>query len=178
MAPPDPQGPWCEQLWIYILSESFHVNMRYFGSVVLEKIFKWPPSHFCIFAINSPLKRIWPFIWTFYNSLYPRMIYSTFDWNWPAGSGDDFFFLNFQCICTVFCYHLPLDKGLPLHLKNLKSPPPKDDLCQVWLKLAQWFWRWSRKRKSFYRQTDNGRSEKLTWAITSGEPNIWCNTGQ
>ena len=28
-----------------------------------------------------------------------------------------------------------------LHLKKLESPLPKDALCQVWLKLAQWFWR-------------------------------------
>ena len=25
---------------------------------------------------------------------------------------------------------------IPLHLKNLESPSPKDDLCQIWLKLA------------------------------------------
>jgi hypothetical protein len=42
LAPSDPWEPWCEQLWIYIISESFHVNMNYSGSVVLEeKIFKW-----------------------------------------------------------------------------------------------------------------------------------------
>jgi hypothetical protein len=52
---------------------------------------------------------------------------------------------NFQCIFTLF-----LEKGNPLHLNNLESPP-KDDLCQVWLKLALWFWR-SRKCKSL--QTD------------------------
>jgi hypothetical protein len=34
-----------------------------------------------------------------------------------------------------------LEKGNPLHLNKLESPPPKDDLCQVWLKLSQWFWR-------------------------------------
>ena len=28
-----------------------------------------------------------------------------------------------------------------LHLNKLESPSPKDALCQVWLKLAQWFWR-------------------------------------
>jgi hypothetical protein len=49
-------------------------------------------------------------------------------------------FKNFQCIFTL-CDYLPLEKGNPLHLKNLESPPPKDDLCQVWLKSAQWFWR-------------------------------------
>jgi hypothetical protein len=34
-----------------------------------------------------------------------------------------------------------LKKGYPLHLNKLESPPLKDDLCQVWLKLVQWFWR-------------------------------------
>jgi hypothetical protein len=35
----------------------------------------------------------------------------------------------------------PLEKGYPLPLNKPESPSPKDDLCQVWLKLAQWFWR-------------------------------------
>ena len=30
---------------------------------------------------------------------------------------------------------------LVLHLKKLESPSYKDASCQVWLKLAQWFWR-------------------------------------
>ena len=30
---------------------------------------------------------------------------------------------------------------LVLHLNKLESPSSKDALCQVWLKLAQWFWR-------------------------------------
>jgi hypothetical protein len=30
-------------------------------------------------VIISPLKRTWPFIWTIYNSLYPRIIYAKFD---------------------------------------------------------------------------------------------------
>jgi hypothetical protein len=62
VAPPDPRGPLCEQFWIYIISGSFHVNMTYSGSVVLEKkIFKWPHP---IFVIIFPLKRTWPFIWS------------------------------------------------------------------------------------------------------------------
>jgi hypothetical protein len=53
--PPNPRRPWCEQFWIYIISESFHENITYSGSVVLEKkIFKWPHP---IFAIISPLKK-------------------------------------------------------------------------------------------------------------------------
>jgi hypothetical protein len=60
--------------------------------------------------------------------------------------------LKIFSVFLLFCYYLPLGKGIPLYLKNLESPPPKDDLCQVWSKLAQWFWRRSRKCKSL--QTD------------------------
>jgi hypothetical protein len=41
VAPHDPRGPWFVQTLIYIISESFHVNMSSSGSVVCEKkIFK------------------------------------------------------------------------------------------------------------------------------------------
>jgi hypothetical protein len=46
-------------------------------------------------------------------------------------------------------------KGYPLHLNKLESPPSKDDLCQVWLKLSMWFWRRTWKCKSI--QTDAGQ---------------------
>ena len=37
--------------------------------------------------------------------------------------------------------HYPLyENRMVLHLIKLESPSPKDALCQVWLKLAQWFW--------------------------------------
>jgi hypothetical protein len=88
-------------------------------------------------------------------SHYLRMICTKFDWNWPSGSGEE---------------------DYPLYLNNLEFPPPKDDLCQVCLKLAKWFWRRSQKCKSLQtdgrtdrRTTDNGWSEKLTWAFSSGE---------
>ena len=35
----------------------------------------------------------------------------------------------------------PLGEGCGPSLNKLESPPPKDALCQVWMKLAQWFWR-------------------------------------
>jgi hypothetical protein len=50
-------------------------------------------------------------------------------------------FLKHFSVFLLFCDYLPLEKGNPLHLNNLESPPPKDDLCQVWLKFAQWFGR-------------------------------------
>ena len=92
-------------------------------------------------------------------------------------------FFNFVNVFSLFRNYLPLEKGGALHLNKLESPPPKDVLCQVWLKLAQWFWRRRWKCEKFTdRQTDgrtNGRtdrqtpddrwSEKLTWAFSSGE---------
>jgi hypothetical protein len=50
-------------------------------------------------------------------------------------------FLKIFSAFSLFCYYLPLEKGYSLSLNKLISPSPKDDLCQVWLKLAQWFWR-------------------------------------
>ena len=92
-----------------------------------------------------------------------------------------------------FRYYLitPLGKGGIIHLNKLESPSPKDALCQVKLKLAQWFWRrrffnlrFEKKMKMWkvYRRTnrqtdgqtdrqttDDRWSEKLTWAFSSGE---------
>ena len=37
--------------------------------------------------------------------------------------------------------YLPLEEDGTLHLNKIESPSTQDDLCQDWLKLAQWFWR-------------------------------------
>ena len=50
-------------------------------------------------------------------------------------------FFKFVIVFLQFCNYLPLEKGRALHLNILESPSPKDDLCQNWLKLTQWFWR-------------------------------------
>ena len=89
--------------------------------------------------IISPLKRTWPFIWTNLNSLHPKIICTKFDWFWSAGYGEEDF-LNFS-VCLLFCYYLPLEMSYPLHLNRFKSVLSKDNLCQVWSKLAKWFWR-------------------------------------
>jgi hypothetical protein len=58
----------------------------------------------------------------------------------PSGCGEEDFLKNLM-VFFFFRYYLPLEKADPLHLYKLDTPLPKDDLCQVWLKLAQWFWR-------------------------------------
>ena len=68
------------------------------------------------------------------------MLFAKFCWNWPSGSIEEDF-LNFVIVFSLFRNHLPLERGGTLHLNNLIYPWPKDDLCLVWLKLAQWFWR-------------------------------------
>ena len=54
-------------------------------------------------------------------------------------------YFNFVNVFWLFSNHLPLEMGGALHLNKLESPSPKEDLYQVWLKLAQWFLRRSRK---------------------------------
>ena len=49
-------------------------------------------------------------------------------------------FLNFVNVFSLSRNDHPLEKGWTLHLNKFESPSPKDALCQVWLKLAQWFW--------------------------------------
>ena len=75
-------------------------------------------------------------------------------------------FFNFINVFSLFHIYLPLGKAGVLHLKTLKSPSPLDALCQVWLKLAQWFWRGKWKYEKFTdrltdrptdRQTDDRR---------------------
>ena len=51
------------------------------------------------------------------------------------------FFLISSMYFRYFLFIPPLEKGRVLHLNKLESPLPNDALCQVSLKLAQWFWR-------------------------------------
>ena len=50
-------------------------------------------------------------------------------------------FLKFVNVFLLFHNCLTLEKYRALHLNKLGPPSPKDALCQVWLKLTQWFWR-------------------------------------
>ena len=94
-------------------------------------------------------------------------------------------FFNDPTLFLPFLDYLPLGGGEALHLNNLECPLPKDALCQVWLKLAQWFLRRSRKVKSLQtdrqtdRRTDDGQwvirkahlSLQLRWAKNQGGDN-------
>ena len=83
----------------------------------------------------------WFFIWRNLNPYHPRMLSLCKDWlklaQWFWRRG----IFNFVNVLSLFSNYLPLEKGGTLGMNKLESPSPKDALCQVWLKLAQWFWR-------------------------------------
>ena len=73
-------------------------------------------------------------------SSLPRMVCAKFCWNWSRDSGEEHFLNIFNWI-IYFCYYLPLEKGVALQMNKLEPPLPKDDLGQVWSKLALCYWR-------------------------------------
>ena len=46
---------------------------------------------------------------------------------------------EFPQLFLLFCNYLPLEKGMTLHLKKLESTLARSALCQVRVKLDQWF---------------------------------------
>ena len=55
-----------------------------------EKDFQISLKYLRYFLFISPLKRVWPFIWTNLNPLYQRMLCAKFGLNWPSGSGEEY----------------------------------------------------------------------------------------
>ena len=130
-----------EKGWIPFTTWFFQSSLVEIDQVALEKkIFKNFVNVFSLFFITSPWKVTGSFIWTNLNLIHPRMLCTKFSWNWPSGSGGIFFFY-FVNEFPIFHYYFPLENGQVLHLKKLESCWPKHALCQVWLKLAPWFWR-------------------------------------
>ena len=84
-------------------------------------------------------------------------------------------------------YYLSLEKGVVLRLNKMEFPSSKDASCQVWLKLAQWFWRSRWNCEKFTTTlttttTDNGQillvwvsGMKLKFSL-SVCLNLWENT--
>ena len=78
------------------------------------------------------------FIWTNINPFHPSMLCAKFGWNWPSGSGEEDFLIS-SMYFHYFVIIPPWKRGPSF--KQTWIPSAKDVLCQVWLKLAQWFWR-------------------------------------
>ena len=84
---------------------------------------------FCYIAIISPRKGHW----INQNSLSQRTLCTKLGWIWLSGSGN---------VITVFTisYFPSLGEEHGPSFENLKFPFTQDALCQVWLKMAKWFW--------------------------------------
>ena len=78
---------------------------------------------------------MWRFIWINLNHHEPRMLYAKLNWNLSSGS------LNCVNVFSLSRNYLLLEPSVTLYLNQSASLSPKDALCQVWLKLARWFWR-------------------------------------
>ena len=85
-------------------------------------------------------KKMWTFISTHLSHLCSRILCAKFGWNWPSGS----LRRRFLKVVNVFFYVaiiFPWKKCMALNLNKFEFPLPKNTLCHVWLKIAQWFWR-------------------------------------
>ena len=97
----------------------------------IEEDFKISSVYFRYIVIISAWKWAWHFIWTILNILNAKMLCASFGWSWPSGSEKIFKF-------SLLRNYLRLKMRWPFIWTN-KSPSPKDALCQVWLKLGNWF---------------------------------------
>ena len=118
--------------------------------------------YFHYFVIISPWKRAGPFIWTNLNPFHPRMLCAKFDLNWPSGSGEEDFYK-----LSIYLYYFPiispLGRARPFIWTNLNPFHPGILCFQVWLKLAQWFWRRRWKCEKFSdRRTDRQDRRRTT----------------
>ena len=114
--------------------------------------------HFC-FSKLSPLGKGGPFIWSPKDALWQVML-KLAQWFWRR------IFFYFVNVFLLFRNYLPLKKGGALHLNKLESLSHKDALCQVWLKLAKWFWRRRWKCEKFTPTT-------TTTPMTTTTSNKW-----
>ena len=106
------------------------------------------------------------------------MICAKFGWNWPKGSGEEGCFSILQFL--QFRNYLPLEKGGPFIWTNLNplysrmlcakfglncpsGSGEEDENVKSLRKQRRWQRQWWR------RTTDKFWSEKLTWALGSGE---------
>ena len=113
--------------------------------------------YFCYFIIISPGKGEGP---SFEQTWIP-FTQGCFVWNWPS-SGEEDFLISSMYLYYPFPNYLPLKKGGALHFNKLESRSPKDAFWQVWLKLAQWFWRRRWKCKKFTDRQTEGQTYEWT----------------
>ena len=106
------------------------------GPMVLKNVFKIGKCISTIFVIISLWKRTWSSVEQPWISFTCQVWLKLTLW---------FCRIRFLKILTLyFCYFViifPWIRTCSFIWANLEFPLPKEALCQVWLKLIQWFWR-------------------------------------
>ena len=123
--------------------------------------------YFCNFVIISQCKKVWPFHLNKLKSSLPRDAFCQVwlklaQWFWRRR------FFKIVNVFLLFHNYLPLEKLGPF-IKRTWVVSFNDDLWQVWLKLAPWFWkRWffSNSLMSFF---------VIISPWKRAEPLIWTN---
>ena len=118
--------------------------------------------YICNFVIIPKCKKVWPLHLNKLKSSLPRDAFCQVwlkltQWFWRRR------FFNFVNVFSPFRNYLPFEMGVALYLNKIDSPSPKDALCQVCLKLAQWFWRRRWKCEKF---TDRRTNGQMDWRAT------------
>ena len=86
----------------------------------------------------SILRTEWSFICKKLEPLLHKDALCQAGWNWPSGAREKNYFV---IVFSLFQNYLPLEKDVAIHLNKQEFPSPMAALYQVWLKLAEFFWR-------------------------------------
>ena len=89
---------------------------------------------FSLFLIISPWKRVGPLIWTNLYPLHPRILCTKFGWNWPSGSGEEYFEIPLMYFPYLVIIS-PWKRAWPFIWTNL-NPLHSRMLC------AEFGWNW------------------------------------
>ena len=127
--------------------------------------------YFCYFVIISPWKKGGALYLNKLESPSPKDALCKFVWNWLSGSGEEDYLIS-SMYFRYFVIFSPWKRAGPSS-EQTWIPSTKGCLCQVWLKLAQWFWRRRWKCEKF---TD-GRTDGQTDGQTDGKTDRQRTTG-
>jgi hypothetical protein len=122
------------------MSECFHMKFSFSGFIVLQNKTLNDPTLFLHFCDYLPFEEGLALYLKKFEFTSPKdNLYQVWlilaCWFWKRR------FLKIFSVFSLFCYYLSLERGYPLPLNKLESLSLNDDLCQVCLKLAKWFWR-------------------------------------
>ena len=102
--------------------------------------------------------------------LHPKMLCAKFGWKWPFDSGEDFCFI-LSMHFRYFVIISPWEKTWPFIWTNLNPLHPKMRCAKFsWNRLCSSGEGFENMKFTDGQQTNDRRSEKLTWPFSSEKP--------